>query len=302
MNIHLTGMGVLGCLTAWQLERCGVTFSWSDTRENINAWKASTGACYPSGGDLDTQCYNTWLTWVDQDIYPSDIVEVCSYWVDGLTKSLPHGLNSTVKHCAGNMRLAGRSIHLDAQELVHRTREHFMDLEVTLPPKRCRRVTSHGHGVTLRRYLWGWTRLVKLQCDPSIVKHGRPSFYLRKNRFQFAYAYPKPHSEWWYAGTSLINQTIPKSLRVLPKYKAWKERFLELSNGLVKVVGEGDILQGWRPCVESGLSKTEGYKRDRSMLTIDDDGTIHYPTLATGGFRHFPVVWLELSNLLGLDH
>lgn len=299
--IHLQGMGLLGSLTAWQLYKRGIKFTWNDTEDSVNAWQACTGACYPASGDVDWSCYKQWRVWESRDIYPAGCLEKCAYWVDSVHKSLPHGLEAEVEAEVGGMRLVGTSVHVNAQRLVLATRGKFAS---------CRQVrgvdsqlvVSHGFSIRRARYLWGWTRLIKLKLPTEILEHGRPSFYLRKNRFQFAYCYPQPGSDWHYAGSSLISQQVAKPLNIEAKYRAWRERFAELTQGCVRIVNEGKMLEGWRPAKAGSLSEQEGHKAEGGSLLLVERGTIYYPTLASNGFRHFPAVWRELADFLKLKN
>lgn len=289
-------MGLLGSLTAWQLHRHGIEFTWNDNDSPITAWKACTGACYPSGGELDQTCYKQWRLWAPAGIYPKDTIEVCQYWVDTVNRALPHGLDVEVRATAGPLRLVGQSVHVNAQKLVRLTRERFSNQQVDFGEGQ--QVVSHGFSQLRQRFLWGWTRLIRLAYSDEIAVHGRPSLYLRKNRFQFAYCYPRPGGDWWYAGSNLISQKVAQPLEMESKYAGWKERFLELTGGQVQIVEEGALLEGWRPSLAGGLSETEGAAASRTMLTRQD-GMIYFPVLASAGFRHFPAVWQELRQVLG---
>lgn len=304
MVVHLTGMGLLGSLTAWQLYLRGIDFTWDDNDSTVNAWAACTGACYPSVSPVDQLCYQIWRGWANQDIYPEDTVETCAYWVDGVTKSLPHGLDSRVLDTAGPLRLAGKSVHLNSQELVHRTRTEFTDTRLKEPHRNTDlHLVSHGFTHRLARYIWGWTRLVKLDYSDTVAAHGRPSFYLRKNRFQFAYCYPQPSTDWWYAGSSLVSQRKPKRLDSGHRYTKWKGWFYELTEGEVEITEEGRMLQGWRPATAGSLSKTTGVKGSEEEVGMElrleeQEGKIYYPTMSSNGFRHFPYVWEQVERLL----
>lgn len=302
VRVHLSGMGLLGCLTARMLARHGVLFTWDDPEKEVNAWRACTGACYPSGGLLDSECHRRWLGWAADGTFPSGCLEVCRYWVDTNTKSLPHGLAADVEATAGGVRLVGRSVHVNAQKLVTDTRHAYRTLRRGGPGPGVVYVTSHGFGSTLTRYLWGWTRLVRLRYSREVSARGRPSFYLRRNRFQFAYCYPQPGTGWWYAGSSLVNQTVAKDLDPVPRYESWKRWFAELTGGAAEVAEEGQYLTGWRPKGAGGTSGSEGAFAERGpMLADGPGGGVFYPSLATGGFRHFPTVWDELAARLGVD-
>lgn len=298
VDVHLTGMGLLGSLTAWQLKAHGLSFTWNDNDSPVTAWKACTGACYPASGKVDQRSYTQWQEWAQSEIYPPHCLEECGYWVDSAHKSLPHGLEADVIDQLGPLRLVGTSVHVNAQALVDQTRERFAAQRTVRPCNAKFRVVSHGFSKRLGHYLWGWTRLIRLKYNGQIEAHGRPSFYLRKNRFQFAYCYPQPGTDWWYAGSNLISQRQAKPLEVQPKYAAWKQRFAELSGGAVEIVEEGPIIEGWRPAKAGSLSQLEGHKAAIEPLLLVEGSRIYYPTLASNGFRHFPEVWRELWALL----
>lgn len=298
VRLHLEGMGLLGSLTAWQLWYRDVPFTWWDTNERHTAWKASTGACYPTSSDLDIQCCSTLSKWIDSGTYPAGCLSRAQYWVDSQHRTLPHGLKTDVIDELGPMRLVGTSYHVNAQKLVRRTRRLFKEFKRELQPKTSIPILSQGFS-RADRYLWGWTRLVRLKLPKRIeTRLYVPSFYLRKNRFQFAYCYPKPGTNWWYAGSNLINQKKPKELEIEKKYQGWKERFLELSGGEIGIKETGPFFQGWRPCAAEGIKGTEGHKAQGRKWLKEEDGKIIFPTMASNGFRHFPAVWKELQSLL----
>jgi hypothetical protein len=295
-KVHLVGMGLLGSLTAWMLDKYRIRFTWEDSNNDVNAWKACTGACYPSGDELDRRCYDQWQEWLRGETgpFPKFAMQTCAYWVDGQTKSLPHGLVQPVVVNQGPMRLVGRSFHIDAQRFVKHTREAF-GLYRKNPLPLSTQLVSHGFHHRTTRYLWGWTRLVRLKIPANMWYYGRPCLYLRRNRFQFAYAFPKPYSRWWYAGSSLVNQLQPKSLNSTPRYDHWKEWFAELTDGQVRVTAEGEYMEGWRPVGES----VSGHDAGAYDLEAKH-GRVYFPPVPTGGFRHFPAVWEKVAALLEL--
>jgi hypothetical protein len=245
---------------------------------------------------LDNECHQQWLEWAKGHPH----VQTCAYWVDNTHKTLPHGLKHEVDLAYKGIQHAGRSVHINAQAFVKQTRTDIEHLRA-VPTKSKTLVISRGfHSGTLR-YLWGWTRLVKIRYPKVVGSRGRPSFYLRKNRFQFAYAYPQPGTDWWYAGSNLVSQKSPKSLEIGPKYQSWKERFHELADGAAEVVAEGEMLEGWRPHGEDVTSGHEGYKADAHELVESIKGGYRFAPMATNGFRHFPELWRQLSTVLGLD-
>ena len=61
--VHLEGFGVLGSLIGWELEQRGVPFTWHDTDEEVCAWRACTGAIFPTGEAADMQGQLDWRAW-----------------------------------------------------------------------------------------------------------------------------------------------------------------------------------------------------------------------------------------------
>lgn len=305
--IHLEGMGLIGSLIAWQLSARGRSFTWSDNDQPVNAWSACTGACYPAStpGSVDLESYEKWREWLRPGvIYPRDCFEICDYWVDGQNKSLPHGLKAEVVATHRRLRkVAVPSIHVNAQELVARTRTMFAEYRMPCTsrvPDGVIKIVAHGFGTRLQRYLWGWTAVVDLGFDKDVFGN-HPCFYLRKNRFQFAYAYPRPGTRQWYAGSSLITQGTPKKLEIEPKFEAWQQRLAELTDGAVRVTLVHYLRQGWRPAVFGSLSKTEGHaaNRRRSWLLVrPEQRLIQVPSMASNGFRNFPELWRQLDRVL----
>lgn len=314
-ELHLEGMGLIGSLIAWQLRARNIPFTWDDTENKVNAWQACTGCCYPGGSFIDQYCYAQWGNWLGQDgkkdvkahsvIYPDECFEACQYWVDRVHESLPHGLKANVTYMETLRRVLGQpSYHVNAQALVRMSRELFIGHRTQEAPKGSQVVVAHGFSHRLERYIWGWTRLVEIQSKlPKSPM--RPCFYLRKNRFQFAYAYPVPGMKWWYAGSSLISQRHPARLEIAKKYEGWEQRFNELAGSRAKVVTRGPMIEGWRPATNQALSEGEGAgaktrnTEGQDWLT-EKGGRIYVPPITTGGFRQFPELWRQLEKRLAL--
>ncbi len=253
--VHLEGMGVLGSILAWRLYNAGVPFTWHDTDAPIAAWRASTAAIYPSGDAFDQQNYVRWGQWHHNPPWPAEwqLTEAASYWYSA--KSAPHGGSIKPLLDIGPLRLHPQpSYHLNAQTLVTWTQARFGSCR--LPPDQAPSpaagpyLVTHGYSAErLHHYLWGWSVPITVQYDDRLRwANQRPCLYLRTQRYVFAYAYPRPGTSEWYAGSALIVQKHAKPLAVLPKFGAWKRLLDEQTQGLVQVVTEGEPLQGWRPC------------------------------------------------------
>lgn len=306
MRVHLEGMGLTGCLLAWRLERAGVPFTWHDSDAPRTAWKASTGAIYPGGG-LDRVCYDTWQDWMAdlEDVAPG-CTEPAGYWFNH--KRPPHdGDYEVLRRVPGapdgsrdtQLSLAAlHSWHINAQTLVPALRERYKEQQVA-PVSGCaergRYIIAHGFPGNPRHdhVFWGWTRKVQLELDPQLgIDSTRSAFYFRRGLVTMAYAYPVPGTDWWYAGSSLIRQRNMKELEYEKKYARWRREFEALSGGLVRVAEEGEFLQGWRPA--------QSMDREPPKVTMRD-GKLVCPPLWNSGIRHYPEVWRQLSQALGLS-
>lgn len=296
MRVHLEGMGVNGSLLARKLAAAKVDFTWNDTDAPVTAWKASTGAIYPSGSTKfgpDQACWNVWSRWYRDNFLPADVLEPANYWFGH--KKPPHeGRYDIVCRSEENLGMAmPPSFHINAQALVLQTRALFADRRASVAAPAEHHIVTHGFGQRMISTYWGWTRLVELRYDqyPYGAMGQRPSFYFRPNKLVMAYAYPCPGTPYWYAGSSIIYQKVAKPLDIPPKYAKWKENFLRLSNGAVEVVGEGPMLEGWRP------------KSQDDRWVVKRGNVITLRPLWNSGIRHFPYQWYQVSKLLGIrDH
>jgi hypothetical protein len=88
-----------------------------------------------------------------------------------------------------------------------------------------------------------------LTCPAFREGGARPAFSLRLDRFQTAYAYPKPGTSLWYIGSSMVRQSTTRDRpgeaeRALRRWHAIVE---EATGGLVQAEVVSEPTQGWRP-------------------------------------------------------
>jgi hypothetical protein len=287
-DVHLQGMGIIGCYLAWRLFRDGHTFTWDDADTELVAWRASTGAIFPTGHADDQWALDVWRGHLDDGGF-RDFLEEADYVF--CTQTAPHGGHYPVRPLAGDVKLADpSSLHLNAQKWVPYTRRVFDSARLAEAPPGALKVITHGFGPRLDRVMWGWTVPVRLAT--SVPSDRRAAVYLRRGRFVMAYAYPIPLSDLWYAGSSLISQRRERArpLPVMPKYKRWREQFLELGHGYVTdVVRAGLPIQGWRPVPA---------KDDTAWLTEQPDGALAARPLWHSGIRHAPLIYNALLEVL----
>jgi hypothetical protein len=290
-------MGVVGSLLAWQLLQRKVPFTWNDAETNINAWSASTGCIYPSGDPLDTIAYNVWKNWVASPPWRvPGMVETSGYWF--CTKSAPNGLKGGIEAQVGPLRRSTfPAMNFNAQAFVAMTRKMFAMKRLTYSAPRAKKVVvTHGFGERLHHYVWGWHRKVRLRFHEDLVNAEfckRMTISLTRGRFVMAYAYPMPgYPEWYYAGSDRVVQKTAKELEVLPKYEAWRRNFTSLSGGLIEIMEEGGIAQGWRPA---------GRPDDDAMVMelTGRFGSVLVKPQRGNGVRHAPLVCRAVMTALG---
>lgn len=286
-DVHIEGMGVLGTLLAAELGRRGVDFTWHDTEEKVNAWAASTGCIYPGGDTHDEACHANWLRWAT---FRGFYTEPATYWYNHVHP--PHGGRYEHVTDLGWLRQAGPpSVHFNAQAAVEACRAHNLPRRLPGPNEAARHyVVAHGFGDRLEKYVWGWTVPVRLALPDELVDDVmRPALYLRKGRFVMCYAYPRPGTQEWYAGSSLIVQREAKELDPEKHYARWLRWLDELTGGRVSVSWRGEALQGWRP---------RG-PREQGLEVQQDGNRLLLPPMWHNGIRHFPVVLAQVLQKLG---
>jgi hypothetical protein len=283
--IHLEGMGVIGCYLAHRLDADGVDFTWHDTDEPVTAWKACTGAIFPTGHEDDQLALLDWMGHATDERFAGHM-EVGSYVFS--QKTPPHKGKASWVPLAGQAKLlAVPSLHLNAQEWVPWTREVFADKR-DLPGRFSELVVTHGFGARLARLMWGWTVPVRIHTTANLPN--RPCIYFREGRFTMAYAYPIPRTDTWYAGSSLINQRVPKQLTVGKKYDRWHRDFMRLgADYVLDVEVAGEPIQGWRPVPSKG---------DDALVRRTTDGALAVRPLWHSGVRHAPLVYNALKEAL----
>jgi hypothetical protein len=128
--IHLEGMGVIGAHIAWELHRQGVPFTWHDTESRYVAWRASTGAIFPTGEYSDQEGMKGWRAWLAGTALWASMplfracVEQASWWYS--TKAPAHGApGEAIADLGALRRLETDSLHFNAQKFVPLTREFF---------------------------------------------------------------------------------------------------------------------------------------------------------------------------------
>lgn len=286
-DLHLEGMGVMGSYLAWRLFIEGVDFTWNDTDRAITAWRACTGAIFPTGHAEDEEALGAWRAHLDDPGFGHHLEEADYVFC---TKAPPHGARYPWTPLAGDAKLAStRSIHLNAQLWVPYTRKVFASARRMGRPAGAQLVITHGFGPRLERYMWGWTWPVRLLTTHDHGEH-RPCIYFRRGRFVMAYAYPIPRTDLWYAGSSLISQRAAKPLTVQDKYRRWRDQFLELGEGYVQGVAPAGLpVQGWRPVPAAD---------DTEWLSRQADGTLVARPLWHSGVRHAPHVFNALQEAL----
>lgn len=298
MRVHLEGMGLGGALLAHRLkQRPNVELTWHDIDAPRTAWKASTGAIYPAGATNhgpDEACYNVWKSWHESGQFASSHLERSTGFVF-CTNNAPHkGAYEHEAWAGDHLRSGAVSYHLNAQAFVEAQRnEFFKENDQYDADEVDVYIITHGFGSRLSHVYWGWTRLVELELyGKPLVGGDRPAFYFRKTRFEMAYAYPVPGTNWYYAGSSIIKQQPEKArdLDPVPKYERWKRIFERDGEGAVKVSREGKFLTGWRPAAAE--EDTAWVKMRGNVITLRP--------LWNSGIRHFPMQWGSVATCLGL--
>lgn len=284
MKVHLVGMGILGSILAWNFHNKNIDFTWEDNRQSINAWRACTGAVYPSGHQEDLEGLSRWHDWYSGHVIPRECLEVADYWFNH--KNPPHNGRYEIVNDLGALRMGKfTSVHVNGQLLVNKTRFFFKEKEKT-PNENSKVIISHGFSKRLSHYYWGWT--AKVNIKTSLPKsERRPCVYLRKGRFIMAYLYPIPNEDYWYAGSSIIKQKSPHSLNIRDKINKWVSHVHKLSGGLIEVTHiEFPLMEGWRPATQE------------KELVKEIHNKLYVKPLWNNGVRHSPLVVEEVFKWL----
>jgi len=243
--IHLQGMGWFGAATAFALARARVPFTWDDPDEMVCAWRACTGMVYPAGDARSEVNLRMWHAWYAERLFPEATVTPVAYVY---THKAPPHQGRYRQHDLGPFRLGQRlGVAVDAPAIVAAARERFEDQRTDRAPVDARVLRTHGFTERCTGYRWGWNRPVRLGLPPELIGKHRPALYSRRNRFQIVYAYVIPtRPGWWWAGSSLVAQRIPKPLDAEAHWAHWLEAWKALWP-TVPVRQYGDLVQGWRP-------------------------------------------------------
>jgi hypothetical protein len=299
LSVHIEGMGLQGALLAHRLHMYGVPFTWDDLEAERTAWKASTGAIYPATSTKfgpDKECWQVWKAWYEAGQFDRAHLEKSAGMIFA-TKNPPHeGKYGVDEFDFGIKRGQMESYHLNAQAFVPATRARFADRRVAPAVGKANakyHIVAHGWGERLAYAYWGWTRLVELEYPEQYDRNGtRPAFYFRPNKYVMAYAYPVAGTPWFYSGSSIIKQRLGafKPLDMPTKYIRWASVFTELAQGQVRIVKEGNFIEGWRPAAAE--TDTSWARKRGRVITLRP--------LWNNGIRHFPRQWAGVAELLGL--
>lgn len=304
----------MGALTAYMLAGHGIPFTWHDIERGTaqelqvsptdfhTAWHASTGAVFPTGKPEDIRCLQQYEDELLQYL-PEAIVKECG-WVYGAKKAPHEAKQPVLKEHKGLKMLDATSYHFDVQNMVRRARMDFSHCELSTAKAKAKHAqgdfdlyfVAHGWSSRRQHAYWGWTRLVKLDVDEELGPHN--AFYFRKGRFKIRYAYPVGDRGLWYAGSTITMQKHlgSKTERLQKEYEAWKEDFLELCNGAVRITSEEDFIEGWRPAAGK---MSEDNKPEFIQLQKFGDGVYRYPCRSHDGIRRFPDIWNQVAKLIG---
>lgn len=304
-RVHLEGMGLVGSILALEFYEHGVDFTWSDVNTYRTAWKACTGAVFPTGHHADEYCRMQWQM-IPPELPLAQFTETVPF-VFG-SKNPPHegryayssslfGLNIAGQDKSGNPVL---STHLNAQELVPFAQEKFADRMVPQwdrekgAPQADIYLITHGRGFGGSEW-WGWTVPVRIKTvDPTLP--ARAAFYKHLGPVGGPnYAYPIPGTDLWYSGSTLRRST--KHFPIQVEYDKWEKRFLDWTKGAVEVEQVGEPVEGWRPsAIPTALSKE-----------VPDDWLVEMPgrentyrvwPCATDGVRRAPLYVAAVKELL----
>lgn len=277
--IHLEGMGFLGCLTAWRLDKDGVPFTWSDD-DSHSAWRASTGSIFPMDDEESEKAMRLWgeyRTQLESD-QPGVEFQDATWWYN--TKSHPFGLDGGHETQVMGVRTRGvKTLHINVAGFVETVRGAFRHLKDE-PEEGDTIVESNGFNSRMVSYDWGWAARVLLDIEPLVGRRNNSSFMFYKNRFQRWYAYPVPGTDQHFIGSSHIKQKNPGTRPTDDLVQQCRAAIAGLSGGAVRVGRVDEVRQGWRPHPQKGENHEPVWL----------NGKLAYPPMGANGIRLAPIV------------
>jgi hypothetical protein len=243
------------------LHHHNIPFTWSDIDSSLTAWKASTGSNIPSDDDPPT-LKKTWERFALDCLLSSEWEEV--------------PLMRYTTRSKGWQRL-GTSLHLNVQQFVFRTREQFLASRTVEATFFQREINTVGH-TQCDAWWWGWSAVVESNTLPRMCWSAK---VVRQNR----YFYPRPGTDEFYVGSSIIRQKNPRELDIDHHYKWWKREWETVAtNGDFCIVEQP--VHGWRPVGEPG------------KITVLEDGNINIFPMSASGVKYGPFVAEEIVGIL----
>ncbi|MCZ7478927.1 hypothetical protein [Micromonospora sp. WMMC273] len=277
--IHIEGMGWFGAAMAYRLHADGIPFTWHDIDTPVNAWQASAGMVYPAGDDRSTVNLTRWPTLAG--IFPPGTVIPAAFAYPHTHP--PHAGTYRTRLDLGWIRVADAPAYaVDVPAIVNTARAQFADRRLSGPVPGKPTIIAHGHTDRRSTWIWSWTAPVRLHL-PDALHHAVPeriAFYGRTHRFARTYAFPIPtRPNWWWAGTSLLNQRRPHPLNPDLHLTSWRRNVGQLYPW-VRIVDNEPAIHGWR---------ARQRPDDRGYLECDGD-RLMFPALANSGVRWAPTL------------
>lgn len=285
--IHIEGMGVLGCQVAWELEKQGIGFTWSDIDVPWTAWHCSTGMVYPSGAERDMAGLRWWVNALDQGEH-TDYAAALPYAF--AHKNPPHsGKYEAFPVPGSHLQLAAEpSVAVNVPQMVVNTRLRFAHRRYSGAASGDLVIQAYADPEKLDGYLWGWAARVRFD-GPAHEDGRQATYYAKKHRFNLTYAYPIPGTGQWWAGSTLLHQGKPSERAARSYLDAWladAPTLLGISN-----IEVDSLEQGWRPRRKAG---TPNEAREVSP------GRWALAPEPTSGVRHGPLIVADLMGRIGL--
>ncbi|WP_256789025.1 hypothetical protein [Frankia sp. AvcI1] len=288
--IHLEGMGWLGAVLAFRLDREGVPFTWHDIDAPYVAWRASTGLVYPAGDARSQAGLAGWGQWARDGWLPAGTVEQVGYVY--AHKAPPHqGRYRTVPLAPGVTLADAPAFAVHVPRVVEAARQRFAERRRAGRPAGAVTVQAHG-SARARAVMWGWSAPVRLALPAQVAELPyRAAFYGRRVR-RLVYAYPIPgRAQWWWAGSALVRQTRPRRLDTARQLARWDEDWQAVWPQ-VHVMERARVVEGWRPRPADG---------DQAGVVTDvGQGVVTVPALWHSGVRWAPGVVREVMNVLAV--